>query len=145
VAVFAALGADPDTPALQFMHPAANHGAALSFTGEPATCPTTRASQIATAQEIVALNLRRISKPGSALLGIVTLWWPQRRQRVHEVLWGRRSAGAEWVRLPDRRWEAADGFIRYAHLITFDDTKTEEAFQRDALAAIHALVERTGA
>jgi hypothetical protein len=93
--------------------------------------------------EVVALDLRRVDKPGSAVLGSFTAWVPQHGVRYYEVLWGRRSDGTEWILLPRRQWVDGAGVVRYAKLIGFGSDKTERAFQRAALQAVRELDPRT--
>jgi hypothetical protein len=93
--------------------------------------------------KVVALDLRRSTKPGSAVLGSFTAWLPQHDVRYYEVLWGRKASGEQWIMLPRRRWSASDGSTHHSKLISFGSDKTARAFQRAALKAVRELDERT--
>jgi hypothetical protein len=80
--------------------------------------------------EVVALDLRRVGKTGSAVLGSFTAWVPSHDVRYYEVLWGQKTNGEEWIMLPRRQWTDRDGNTRYAKLIAFGSDKSDRAFQR---------------
>jgi hypothetical protein len=93
--------------------------------------------------KVIALDLRRVDKPGSAIIASFTAWLPEQDTRYYEVQWGQKASGEQWIMLPRRQWTDRDGNTRYAKLIGFGSDKTERAFQRAALHAVRELAERT--
>jgi hypothetical protein len=63
--------------------------------------------------------------------------------RVKECLWGQKVGGQEWVSFPSRSWVDNDGETRHVRIITFGSFKSDKAFQRAAIAAVHELDART--
>jgi hypothetical protein len=93
--------------------------------------------------KVVALDLRRVTKPGSAILGSFTARAPQHDVRYYECLWGRKASGEEWILLARRQWTDRAGNVRHARLIAFGSDRTDRAFTRAALQAVREVAERT--
>jgi hypothetical protein len=93
--------------------------------------------------KVVALDLRRVTKPGSAILGSFSAWVPQHDARYYECLWGRKASGEEWILLPRRHWTDAAGNTHYQKLIDFGSDRSERAFARAALKAVRELNAKT--
>jgi hypothetical protein len=93
---------------------------------------------------IIAANLRKIDKPGSALRGTCSLYLKGCHQHIHDVLWGEGN-GREWVRLPDREWTGQDGKSHRSKIITWENDTVARRFEAAAIDAIHALIAATEA
>ncbi len=98
---------------------------------------------------IVASGFREYKK--NSLKGFCDITLTASGMVIKEVSW-HELEGKEWVGLPgrpildkDQRLALdANGKRRYANMIEFADRDKADAFQRRALAAIHALVPETG-
>lgn len=101
-------------------------------------------------RSIVASNFKAYQK--NSLKGFIDLTLTASGLHLKEMTWHEKD-GKEWVGFPGRpildkdnhlAMDANTGRPRYANLISFADRAKGDAFQRIAIAAIHALVNGGG-
>jgi hypothetical protein len=64
---------------------------------------------------------------------------------LRDCPWHRHADGAEWIGFPARAYQDKDGNTQWSPLVEFAEGAKDarEQFRKHALAAIHALAEKT--
>jgi hypothetical protein len=66
---------------------------------------------------------------------------------IRDCCWHRHKGGKEWISFPARPYEGPDGNTAWQSLIEFAESARDarEQFQRQALAAVHAVADERNA